>query len=66
MTTPNHPLRSARLVVESVSIQPEDILGDCDPSSRLRIFVYVGDDIVWQSQELPVGEIEILVEELAQ
>lgn len=51
-------------VINAVSVEPEDILEGHDPASSLKISVVKGGEVLWEGNELPWGELEIVVEEL--
>ena len=51
-------------VINAVSTEPEDLLEGHDPASRLRISIVCGEEVLYQGNDLPWGELEIIVEEL--
>ena len=51
-------------VIKAVRVEPEDILEGNDPASRLCIKVVKGEELLWEGQDLPWGQVEIIVEEL--
>ena len=50
--------------INAISTEPEDILEGHDPASRLRISIVRGEELLYQGNDLPWGELEIIVEEL--
>lgn len=51
-------------VKNGVTIQPEEVLGECGDGSKLRISIVVNDEPLAEV-EVDAGTAEIVVEELA-